>query len=53
LQCELMMLGKFRPFTQEEIRQAPKQTLGALGKRRTWKVWNYNVSLARKRGILD
>ena len=40
LQCELMMLGKFRPFTQEEIRQAPKQTLGALGKRRTWKVWN-------------
>jgi len=48
-----MMLGKFRPFTQEEIRQAPKQTLGALGKRRTWKVWNYNVSLARKRGILD
>lgn len=40
-------------LTVEEVRQAPKQTLGALGKRRTWKVWNYNVSLAKKRGVLD
>jgi ribulose-5-phosphate 4-epimerase/fuculose-1-phosphate aldolase len=54
LQCELMMMGKFTPFAETDIRQAPKQTLGALGaKRSTWKTWNYFVSVARKRGVLD
>ena len=54
LQCELMIMGRFKPFTEEDIRQAPKRTLGALGKgRSTWKTWNYVVSLAKRRGVLD
>lgn len=53
LQCELMMMGKFQPFTEEDIRYAPKKTLGAQGTGRTWKTWNYFVSLARRKGVFD
>ena len=53
LQCELLMMGRFQAFTEADIRYAPKQTLGDLGKGRTWKTWNYFVSLAKKRGVFD
>jgi ribulose-5-phosphate 4-epimerase/fuculose-1-phosphate aldolase len=53
LQCELLMMGRFQAFGEADIRYAPKQTLGGLGKGRTWKTWNYFVSLAKKRGAFD
>lgn len=49
LQCELMMLGKFQPFTEEDLRSAPKQTLS----RGVWKTWNYFVSVAERNGVFD
>ena len=49
-QYELMRLGKFQPFSEEDIRSAPKQTIGALGSKRTWKVWNYFASVAERNG---
>jgi hypothetical protein len=54
LQCELIMMGKFKPFTKEDLRHAPKKTLGTLGAdRAAWKTWDYFVSLAKRRGVLN
>ena len=52
-QVELMTLGKLEPFSEDDIRTAPKKTLGALGNTKTWKVWNYFVSVAEKEGVFD
>ncbi len=54
LQCELMMMGKYNSFREEDLLHAPKKTLGTMGAgRSTWKTWDYFVSLAKKRGVLD
>ncbi len=52
-QYELMLLGNLKPFSADDLKTAPKQTLGALGGKRTWKVWNYFVTVAEKRGVFD
>ena len=54
LQCELIMMGRFTPFKEEDISKAPKRTLEPIGvNRSTWKTWSYYVSLAKKRGVID
>ncbi len=52
-QCELMMMGKSDSFSEEDLRTAPKKTLEVLGTKRTWKVWNYFVSVAERNGVFD
>lgn len=52
-QVELMMLGKLQAFSGEDIRTAPKKTLGAMGAKKTWKVWNYFASVAERKGVFD
>ena len=52
-QYELMLLGKLQPFTEGDVRSAPKQTLGAMDGKRKWKVWNYFVSVAERKGTFD
>lgn len=52
-QCELKMMGSTDSFSEEDLRTAPKKTLGALGGKGTWKVWNYFVSVAKRNGTFD
>jgi len=52
-QCELMMMGRSDSFSEEDLRTAPKKTLEAIGTKRTWKVWNYFVSVAERKGVFD